>query len=113
MGTLHFRLFPLRLTFRARETIAFPSGAAANRLRGAFGAILHKLDLVPMFAPTSEEGPSGLVDQLRPFVFRASHLDGRTFATGETFHFDFHWFDLRRESLELVIRAFRELTHEV
>jgi hypothetical protein len=62
-----------------------------------------------MFAPTSETGPSGIVDQPRPFVFRARHLDGKTIAPGETFHFGFHWFDLRRESLDIVIRAFREL----
>jgi hypothetical protein len=109
MDDLYFRLYPLRLRFRAREALSFPPGAAANRLRGAFGAILHKLEFAPMFAPTSEDGPSGIVDQPRPFVFRASHLDGRTVAPGETFHFDFHWFDLRRPSLDIVIRAFREL----
>ena len=108
--SLQFRLYPLLLTFRARETLSFPSGGAANRLRGAFGAILHKLDLVPMFAPSSADGPSGLVDQPRPFVFRASHLNGKTIAPGETFQFDFHWFDLCRESLDTVIRAFRELS---
>jgi len=108
--SLQFRLYPLLLTFRARETLSFPQGGAANRLRGAFGAILHKLDLVPMFAPSSADGPSGLVDQPRPFVFRASHLNGKTIAPGETFQFDFHWFDLRRESLETVIHAFRELS---
>ena len=105
---LLFRLYPLRLTFLARETLAFPSGGAANRLRGAFGAILHKLDRAPIFEPKSETGPSGLADLPRPFVFRASHLDGRV-RSGETFQFDFHWFDLRRPSLELAIRAFREL----
>ena len=109
MGNLLFRLYPLRLTFQAREALSFPPGAGANRLRGAFGAILYKLDRAPMFAPTSEAGPSGLVDQPRPFVFRTSHLDGRNIASGETFHFDFHWFDLRRESLDTVIRAFRDL----
>ena len=35
-----------------------------------------------------------------------------TIAAGETFHFDFHWFDLRRPSLDTVIRAFAELTPE-
>ena len=65
-----------------------------------------------MFEPSSETGPSGLADQPRPFVFRASHLDGAVIAPGETFHFDFHWFDLRRPSLDIAIRAFRELAHE-
>ena len=109
---LHFRLYPLRLTFLAREALSFPPGAAGNRLRGAFGSILHKLGYAPMFEPSSEAGPSGLADRPRPFVFRASHLDGRTVASGETFHFDFHWFDLRRPSLDIAIRAFRELARE-
>jgi hypothetical protein len=52
------------------------------------------------------------VDQPRAFVFRARHLDGCTIAPGETFHFDFHWFDLRRPSLDIVIRAFCELARE-
>jgi len=106
---LHFRLYPLHLTFLARKAVSFPPGAAGNRLRGAFGSILHKLGYAPMFEPSSETGPSGLGDHPRPFVFRASHLDGRTVAAGETFEFNFHWFDLRRPSLDIVIRAFREL----
>ena len=109
---LHFRLYPLRLTFLAREPLAFPPGGAGNRLRGAFGAVLHKLGRAPVFEPASQEGPSGLADHPRPFVFRASHLDGTTVAPGETFHFDFHWFDMRRPSLDLAIRAFRELARE-
>lgn len=109
---MHFRLYPLRLTFRARETLSFPPGTAANRLRGAFGAILHKLECTELFEPSAAQGPSGLVDQPRPFVFRANHLDGLTIPPGETFHFDFHWFDLRRPSLEIVIRVFRELARE-
>ena len=65
-----------------------------------------------MFEPTTKTGPSGLLDHPRPFVFRTSHLDGVTVAAGETFHFDFHWFDLRRPSIEIVIRAFTELAHQ-
>ena len=60
-----------------------------------------------MFEPSQSAGPSGLADLPRPFVFRARHLDGRTVAAGETFHFDFHWFDLRRESLDTAIRRAR------
>jgi hypothetical protein len=107
---LYFRLYPLRLTFLARAPLSFPTGAASNRLRGAFGAILHKLECAPMFAPSFTDGPSGLVDQPRPFVFRAAHLDGKSIAAGETFHFDFHWFDLRRPSLDTAIGALGELT---
>ncbi len=116
---MHFRLYPLRLSFLAREAISFPPGAAANRLRGAFGAILHKLGCATIFAPSWEAGPtglpagpSGLMDRPRPFVFRASHLDGSTIAPGETFHFHFHWFDLRRPALDLAILVFAELLSE-
>jgi hypothetical protein len=111
MGVLHFRLYPLRLTFLARAPISFP-GTAGNRLRGAFGSILHKLGHAPMFEPSQSTGPSGLADLPRPFVFRARHLDGRTVTAGETFHFDFHWFDLRRPSLDTAIRALAQFAPE-
>ncbi|MCU1334982.1 MAG: hypothetical protein JWO19_563 [Bryobacterales bacterium] len=127
---MHFRLYPLRLTFLAREALSFPPGTAGNRVRGAFGSILHKLACKPecpgartceiresclyavMFEPFAPTGPSGLVDRPRPFVLRTNHLDGSAVAAGETFYFDFHWFDLRRPSLNMVIRAFAELAHE-
>jgi len=65
-----------------------------------------------MFEPSQSAGPSGLADLPRPFVFRARHLDGRTMAAGETFHFDFHWFDLRRPSLDTAIRALAQFAPE-
>ena len=107
---LYFRLYALRFHFLARAPLSFPPGTAANRLRGAFGSILHKLDCAPMFAPSSETGPSGLTDLPRPYVFRARHLDGVTIAPGETFYFDFHWFDLRRPSLDTAIGALARFT---
>lgn len=127
---MHFRLYPLRLTFRARGAISFSRATAGNQLRGAFGSVLRKLACQPdcpgardcdqrdsceyaqMFAPAAATGPSGLADRPRPFVFRANHLNGRTVAPGETFHFNFHWFDLRRPSTQLAIRAFAELAQE-
>jgi CRISPR/Cas system endoribonuclease Cas6 (RAMP superfamily) len=109
---LNFRLYPLRLTYRARATLSFPAGTAGNRLRGMLGAILHKLGHASMFAPSSPAGPSGLADPPRPFVLRASHLDGLTVEAGETFHFDFHWFDLRGSSLNIVMRALGEMVRE-
>jgi hypothetical protein len=109
---LHFRLYPLRLTFLARKPISFPPGTASNLLRGAFGSILHKLGCAPMFEPSQSIGPSGLADLPRPFVFRARHLDGRTVAAGGTFHFDFHWFDLRRPSLDTAIRVLAQFAPE-
>jgi CRISPR-associated endoribonuclease Cas6 len=65
-----------------------------------------------MFEPSRSDGPSGLADLPRPFVFRARHLDGRTVAAGETFQFDFHWFDLRRPSLDIAIRALAQFAPE-
>jgi hypothetical protein len=130
---LDFRFYPLRLKFVARGAIPFSRGTAGNQLRGAFGSILHKLACAPecssardcerrhsceyalMFEPSAtpgSSGPSGLSHRPRPFVFRANHLTGRTVAPGETFHFDFHWFDLRRPSLKLAIRAFADLARE-
>ena len=127
---MHFTLYPLRLSFVARGSISFSRGTAGNHLRGAFGSMLHKLACVPdcmdardchhresceyalMFAPETVAGPSGFADRPRPFVFRANHLDGRSVTPGETFHFNFHWFDLRRPSVKLAIRAFEVLAHE-
>lgn len=106
---MHFRLYALQLTFIAREAVVFPPGLAANRLRGAFGAVLHKSGAAAIFEPSSENGPSGLADQPRPFVFRTEHLNGAALAPGEKFQFDFHWFDLRRPSLDTAIGAFAEL----
>jgi len=72
--------------------------------------VLHKLGHAARFEPSNLAGPSGLLDLPRPFVFRAGHLDGLTIAAGETFRFDFHWFDLRRPSLDIVLRAFTEFS---
>jgi hypothetical protein len=41
-------------------------------------------------------------------VFRASHLDGRTVQTGETFHFDVHLFEVNGSPLPWFVRAFAE-----
>lgn len=37
------------------------------------------------FAPSAEDGPSGLRDLPRPFVFRVAHLEGARFVAGEVF----------------------------
>jgi hypothetical protein len=62
--------------------------------------------------PSAEAGPSGLANRPRPFVFRARHLDGLTIAPKQKFHFDFHWFDLRRPSLDTVVQALAQLFRE-
>lgn len=126
-----FSLYAFRFQFRARDPLFFPAGKAGNIVRGAFGAIFRKLACVPectdartcpvravcpyarMFEPyAAGEGPSGLADRPRPFVFRAAHLDGRRVAPGELFHFDVHIFDLRDPALAYFVLAFAQLARE-
>ena len=128
---MHFRLYPLRFSFVARDSIHFPPGKSANLLRGAFGSILRRMACVPqcagarqceirascpyarMFEPSAlAGGPSGLADWPRPFVFRATHLDGRTIAPGGTFSFDLNWFDMRGPVIAYLAPAFAQLADE-
>lgn len=70
-----FDFFALRFHFRAAAELRFD----ANRLRGAIGKNLKRQSEVAYqrwFAPSSLDGPSGLRDRPRPFVLRASHLEG-------------------------------------
>lgn len=53
--------------------------------------------------------PSGLADPPKPFVLRASHLDGRRFGPGETFAFDVNLFDLRAPLRERIEERFTQL----
>jgi hypothetical protein len=63
-----------------------------------------------MFEPAATgRGPSGLADWPRPFVFRAAHLDGCAVPPGSTFHFDFHFFDMRHPAMDAIARAFAKL----
>jgi len=132
VSNLDFELRVLRLTFTALDPVRFPATAAANILRGAFGIILRKLVCRPecagardcemrtecvyarMFEPVAAEGvgPSGLVEQPRPFVLRATHLDNQTIAPGQRFHFDMHLFDNRSTAHIHVVEAFNELSRE-
>ncbi len=126
-----FRLHPLRFSFIARERIAFPAGKSSNILRGAFGTIFRRIACVSqctgarecewqancpyarMFEPSAlGRGPSGLADWPRPFVFRATHLDGRTIQVGESFHFDLNLFDVRSEAIAYLVLAFSQLARE-
>ncbi len=126
-----FSLYAFRFQFRACEPLYFPAGKAGNIVRGAFGTIFRKLACVPectdartcplrfgcpyarMFEPHAPgEGPSGLADRPRPFVFRAAHLDGRRLTAGESFHFDVHIFDLRDPALAYFVLAFAQLARE-
>jgi len=128
---LHFRLYPLRFSFVARESIHFPPGKSANILRGAFGTIFRRIACVPhceraracemrascpyalMFEPSAlGEGPSGLADSPRPFVFRASRLDNSTVAAGAGFSFDLNLFDMRNPAIAYLVLAFAQLARE-
>ena len=83
--------------FDARDLIRFPEAKATNVLRGGFGHSLRAIatpDLYErVFQPKSlGSGPSGLGDPPRPFLFRASHLDGLEVAKHDDFYFDVHIF---------------------
>src|SRR3954463_9607427 len=127
-----FEFFPLRFRFVARGNIHFPAGKPGNVLRGAFGAVFKRIACVPdceevqkcalrdrcayarIFEPSAIAGqsPSGLADWPRPFVFRARHLDGRTIAPGDAFHFDLNLFDLHPPTLAYFILAFADIARE-
>ncbi len=127
-----FRLAPLRFSFIARESVHFDEGKSSNILRGAFGAIFRRIACLPdcpgtaacehsatcpyarLFEPTaSSPGPSGLADHPRPFVFRATHLDGQTFAPGQTFHFDLNLFDTDSSpAIAYLTLTFAQLAHD-
>jgi len=82
-----FDCIALRFHFRAKQSICFPD-PAANLIRGALG---FQLDAA-LFAPASATGPSGLRNRPRPFVLRASELDGRSVEAGEEFDFGVNFF---------------------
>jgi hypothetical protein len=127
-----FDLYALRFRFTACEALHFPPGKSGNILRGSFGRIFKKLTCAPdcadarqcshraacayarLFEPASAagEGPSGLQDWPRPFVFRSSHLDGVTIASGASFHFGLNVFEMREPAIEHFTRAFTELARE-
>jgi len=66
-----------------------------------------------LFEPTAiVDGPSGLADWPRPFVVRASHLDGLRLRLGETFHFDFFVFAMHDPALAYFAFSFSQLMRE-
>ena len=66
-----------------------------------------------MFEPsTLGNGPSGLADWPRPFVFRAAHLDGCTVAPGAPFSFDLNLFDVKSPAIAYLVLAFSQLAQE-
>ncbi len=127
-----FEFYRFRFRFRSLGTLFFPPYKSGNIIRGAFGSIFRRLVCLPecsdakacairascpyarVFEPRAArgEGPSGLVNWPRPFVFRAAHLDGRTVPQGESFHFDVHIFDVRDPALRYFVPAFARLASE-
>lgn len=125
-----FELECLRFCFTASESIHFAPGKSSNILRGAFGLIFRRLACDPrcqsaascedrgacpyarFFEPSATTGPSGLANWPRPFVFRATHLDGQTFASGETFEFDLHLFDIASPARPYLTPVFAQLAAE-
>ena len=131
-GAVRFEFYRFRFRFRATGALYFPPYQSGNIVRGAFGSIFRRLTCLPdchdaktcegravcpyarVFEPRAArgQGPSGLEDWPRPFVFRASHLDGSTIREGEEFHFDIHHFEVRDPALRHFVAAFAELARE-
>jgi hypothetical protein len=127
-----FELLAFRLEFVAQDSIYFPPGKSGNIVRGAFGTIFRQLvcagqchnartceqrascPYARIFEPVAQpaEGPSGLHDWPRPFVFRAAHLDGVTIEPGRQFYFDVHIFDLKEPSIVYFVLAFVQIAKE-
>jgi hypothetical protein len=127
-----FELAAFRFQFAARDSIYFPPGKSGNVVRGAFGTIFRQIVCISdchdartceqrptcpyarIFEPVAQpaEGPSGLHDWPRPFVFRAAHLDGQTIEPGRGFHFDVHLFDLKDPAIVYFVLAFSQLATE-
>jgi hypothetical protein len=132
LSGLTFEFYRFRFHFRSAGALHFPPYKSGNIVRGAFGDLFRKIVCMPschdaktcevratcpyarVFEPQAArgEGPSGLVDWPRPFVFRAAHLDGRTILNGEAFHFDAHIFDVRDPALPYFVLAFAQLARD-
>jgi hypothetical protein len=103
-----------RVTFQflARGDLRLAAGKAANAIRGAFGLALHETapaeEYARLFAPRATDGPSGLADRPRPFVFRVSHLEGREFRAGDNFAIAVHFFDVANPGVESFRKAFAQ-----
>jgi hypothetical protein len=131
---LQFHFYPLRFEFRALGPIRFPSGKAANTLRGGLGLAFRRIACSPecagaadcaqratcayarFFEPSAvglqTRSPSGLTDWPRPFVFRARHLDGTAISDGEAFWFYLNFFSPERSAIGYFAQAFEALGRE-
>jgi hypothetical protein len=84
---MSFECFTWGFRLRAKRSIRFPT-PAANAIRGALGFTLDPA----VFSPGAISGPSGLRNRPRPFVLRASHLDGVIVPEGGEFAFGINAF---------------------
>lgn len=98
---------------RVRRSVYFPEAKAANIIRSTLGMAMKQVhcskfpsrgcpsvDSCPhaescayskIFAPSApDHWPSGYQDLPRPFVLRASDLNGRTYPAASNFHFDLY-----------------------
>ena len=103
---MRFQFLPLRFEFISRDPLFFPPGKAGNALRGALGTVFD------LAATALSPRPSGFSDPPSPFVFRARHLDGRSYEPEESFHFDLHLFSLNPEVLAGLVQSFAELARD-
>jgi hypothetical protein len=123
---VQLQFFRLRFHFEALGPILFPSGTAANTVRGALGSLLREIACTPgcsaahhdaecvyarIFEPRGS-GPSGFAERPRPFVLRTHQLDGRSLGPGENFFFDVHLFDLTDAVLSYFVQALSRLADE-
>lgn len=122
-----FRFYAWRFTFNVIDPIEFRSMMPENTFRGAFGYSFRKLaceancpgadtcrrreecDYARMFEPRLSEGPSGLSDLPRPFVFRAGKVAGKRYPAGTSFSIDIHVFDLRHPAFLVFAAAMTQL----
>ena len=126
-----FQLLPYRFHFRALDPVRFPAGKAGNVFRGAFGTILREVACIPecpgaskcdrrmecayarLFEPVlNGPGPSGFANPPRPFVLRASHLDGVLLPSGSEFFLDVNVFDTRFPARHWFERVFECLAED-
>lgn len=116
MRVSSFEFYRFRFRFEAVDPVRFPKTGSANAVRGVFGTLLARVSTPEvyrrLFAPAASNGPSGLADPPRPFLFRAAHLDGSTVQPGESFFFDAHVFDLQWPVLPVFQAVFRELASQ-
>jgi hypothetical protein len=111
----NFQFFRFRFHFTAQDAVHFPAGKSGNVIRGALGRILRDTASPAAYARLFEPGsalgpaPSGFGDWPRPFILRASGLDGQIIPAGSSFWFDVHIFDVRPAVLQYFHEAFAQL----